>query len=251
MFRALVVVSFLLATAAIAWPQPPVVQPHAAPSPAVPDLQWRRPITNPPLARDEAERLRQRLEESLARQASAAPRDTALRAAGLPRENDAVERAAAARRTRTVGPLAVGLTEAGTHAKDAVDPALAAAARLGLRARLEREPSAAEIAEEVKAFDARVEKANRWLAANRGRIAKAYAATGAMPPAFDAEALDAAPAAGGTDSTDARAGFRALFRRLLTEPDQAGPDPPAVVPRGPRLDAPAVPRAPASPAPDR
>jgi hypothetical protein len=247
MLRVLAVV-LVMASTALAAAQPPVPRSGATPPPGV-GPQLRRPVSNPPLTRQEAETLRHRLQESLARQAAAAPRDTALREAGLPEASDAVERASRARRARKVGPLEIGLaTAAPPHPKDAVDPGLAATARLGLLARLGREPSAAEITEETKAFDARVESANRWLAANRGRIAKAYASAGGIPPSFDDAALDAAPARP-TGSPEARDGFRAVFRALLTQPETAGaptPDPPSVVPRVPRGTAP---RTPASPAP--
>lgn len=233
MFRILLFTLFLGAVVATATAQPVSRPTVTAPGrvPAQPPVRVRQPVLTLPLAREEAERLRLRLRESVARQAAAAPRTEALRAAGLPEENDAVEHATTARRAGTVGPIGVGLVRVlPPGPKDAVDPGLAEVTRSSLRARFDREPSPAEFAAELKVFDARAERANRWLADNRVRIAKAYGSAGAMPPDFDAAALDPAPTDPQADSAEVRAGFRALFRSLLAQPDPAADTPQITVP---------------------
>ncbi len=233
MFRTLVFTLFLGAVVGAATAQPVSRPTVTAPGrvPVRPPVSVRQPVLTLPLAREEAERLRLRLRASVARQAAAAPGTEALRRAGLPEESDAVEHAAAAKRTGTAGPIWIGLVRVlPPGPKDAVDPALADVTRSSLRARLDREPSPAEFAAELEVFDTRVERANRWLADNRVRIAKAYRSAGAMPPDFDAAALDPAPTDRQPDSAEVRAGFRALFRSLLAQPDPAAPGTPQVTP---------------------
>jgi hypothetical protein len=198
---------------------PGTLDPQAAPAP---------PAWSLPLAREEAQTLRQRLQESLARQSALAPRQRALRDAGLPDESDAVEAARAAASEGHVGPIGIGLAQAPLAKPPVtVDPGLDAVTRLQLRARLDREPTGAEVEAELRAFDARIEQANRWLATHRTRVAKAYAAGGSLPPGFDDEAVRPGTTARRAVTPEERAAFRSLFRALLTQTDPAGDTPPA------------------------
>jgi hypothetical protein len=232
----------------------PVARPTVTsplPSPADPRAPQLRPRPAAPLSREEAETLRQRLKESQARQRAQAPPARALREAGLSDETDAVESATAAARTGAAGPIGIGLAPAQPPGpgKTAVDPGLAAVTRQKLRARLDREPTTAEIETELRVFDARVEQANRWLAGNRARIAKTYAATGAMPPAFDDEALRGAPTGRRIESAQVREAFRSLFRSLLGAPEAGVPSTPPAPPGDPGVPRVPAPRPSVPPAP--
>lgn len=214
----------------------PVARPTVtAPSPGPGDPQFRgRQIASTPLTREEAQTLRQRFKDALARRAAQAPKSQALREAGLGDENDAVEAAAAAASAGDAGPIGIGLAQARPSGASAgVDPGLDAVTRLKLRARLDRDPTTAEVAAELRTFDARVEQANRWLAANRARIAKSFASAGALPPDFDHEALRGAAAGARMETAQDREAHRALFRALLTQPDQGVPTVPSVPPGDP------------------
>src|SRR5262245_52180411 len=219
MFRTLLVLLVVGAAVTVARAQQqPHILPQTTPLSDVPDAPLARIAS--PLSREEAERLRQRLRSSLEQQAAAAPRSNALRSAGLHPESDAVEQADAAEQAGRIGPTRVGLAQAPPPGpRIAVDPALAEVTRLQLRARLDRDPTVAELTTELQTFDARVARANQWLDANRTRISKAYASAGTLPPTFDNAALDPAPLDRQNDTPAAFEGFRALFRALLSQPD--------------------------------
>jgi hypothetical protein len=170
----------------------------------------------PPLTPAAALAIRQRLEAYSTYQAQVAPRPSALREAGLSADNDAV-----AQTTTTpmgaVGPAHVGrLLPRAPGNKDAVDPALADVSRLATRARLGREPTAAEVSAELSAFDARIAQLNQSLATMRPDIVKSMKSTGVFPRALEAGVLGVAPADPQRGSTQAREGVRALYQDLLS-----------------------------------
>ena len=249
MFRTLLVLLIFGAAIVVARAQ---VQPRLLPQTAPSNDVLGAPLARiaPPLSREEAERLRQRLRSSLEQQAAAALRSNALRSAGLHPESDAVEHADATERAGTIGPTGVGFAQVPPPGPSiAVDPALAEVTRLQLRARLARDPSAGELAAELQAFDARVARANQWLDANHTRIAKAYASAGTLEPSFDDDALDAAPDRH-NDTPAARESFRALFRALLTQPDPTASTttpPPFTRDRTPTTQPDTAPRLPVQP----
>lgn len=214
-----------------------LAQPVARPTVNVPPTGTGQPVPGSlvpaqPLSRQEAEALRRLFQESLARQRASAPRHGALRQAGLDDENDAVEAAVAAASSGGVGPIGVAPAQAWPAKVSGVDPGLEAATRMTLRSRLDRDPTAAEIAAELGKFNARIEQANRWLAANRTRVAKTYAAAGSMPPAFDEQALRPGASPRPPETPAVQAGFRALFRSLLTQADEGPQATPTVPPGG-------------------
>jgi hypothetical protein len=211
----------------------PVARPTVNPPPTGPGQPVPgRPVLAVPLSRQEAEALRHLFQESLTHQAAIASRDSALRQAGLDAENDAVEAASAAARSGGAAPIGVALAQVWRAQVRGVDPGLESATRLTLRSRLDRDPTDAEMQAELRKFNARIEQANRWLAANRTRIAKTYGDTGSMPPAFDEEALRPGASPRPPETAAVQAGFRALFRSLLTQSDAGPPSTPSVPPGG-------------------
>lgn len=217
--------------------------PVTGPAPIEVDRPAGPRLSPTPLTREEAVRLRQRLRESLEAQAAMAPKSEALREAGLPESSDAVERATAAR-SGTIGPIEIGLAEVLPRApRETVDPGLAKVTRSALRSRLGREPSSAEFDGELRAFDARVERVNQWLADHRVEIAKAVESKGSLPRSIDANPLGLDPADPQISSAPASEGFRALFRSLLTEPDDTASETPRVNPPdlGPPVTSPGGP----------
>ncbi|MGH9380417.1 MAG: hypothetical protein ACRD2Z_07370 [Thermoanaerobaculia bacterium] len=233
MIRTPLVLLTLGAAIAVASAQPPTL-PRTTPPNRVTDVTVHNIAL--PLDPGEAERLRRRLRSSLEQQAAAAPHSSALLSAGLHPESDVVEQADAAERAGTIGPVGVGLAlPPPPGPKMAVDPALAEVTRLQLRARLDRDPTAAELTAELQAFDARVARANQWLVANRTRLAKVYASAGTLPPAFDDAALDPAPPDRRSDTPAVRDAFRELFRALLAQPDPTGTTPTTTTPATPPI----------------
>jgi hypothetical protein len=188
-----------LATAAQASAQPPIDRARAA-SPA------------PPLTAEQAQKIERRLRAYTASVSAAGLRVESLRARGLSRENDAVE---ALRSAGTGGPAHVGLLEVRPPAGRAADPGLVDAQRRALRARLGRDPSAAELNAERRAFDARIVQINRTLVARRAEIAGAVQRDRAFPRALEASLLGLKSPDPQLRSPEAREGMRALLQSLL------------------------------------
>jgi hypothetical protein len=188
--------------------------------------------TLPPLTADSARIARQRLETYLDDLGDVAPKLNTLTAAGLSKENDAVERPTSTP-AGMVGPsyVALGRKSRSPASKDAVDPGLAETSRVVLRARLGREPTAAELNADLQAFDRRVANVNQALAEMRPRIADTMKRTGRFPRSLEAGVLGVTPADPQAGSAAAAEGFRRLFQTLLTLPSPSQPSLPNSTPR--------------------
>lgn len=172
--------------------------------------------TVPPLTADSARIVRQRLEAYVDELAGAAPELNTLTAAGLSGENDAVE-CPSPTPAGMVGPSYVGLLQSRSPTSpEVVDPGLAATSRVVLRAKLGREPTEAELNDDLQAFDQRVANVNQALADMRPRIADAIKRTGRFPRSLEAGVLGVAPTDPEAGSASAAEGFRAFFQNLLT-----------------------------------
>ncbi|HEY7494062.1 MAG TPA: hypothetical protein VIH59_23540 [Candidatus Tectomicrobia bacterium] len=178
-----------------------------------------RPVDHglPPLTVDSALLVKQRLEAYSAYQAQVAPRSSVLREAGLSAEHDAVEHTTPTS-IGPVGPAYVArLLPRAPTSKEAVDPGLADVSRLVVRARLGRNPTAAEVQAELRAFDAQITQLNQSLANMRPQIAKEVKSTGVFPRALEAGVLGVAPTDPQAGSTQAQEGFRVLWQNLLSQ----------------------------------
>lgn len=159
---------------------------------------------------------------------------SALVAAGLSAENDAVEQG-----VRVGGawmaPHHVGLAGTAAPPALAVDPAALAGARAAARLRVGHDPTDAEVAQDLAAFDQQIARINQGLAQHQAEIAAAYKQTGRFPRGIEAPLLGVTtPTARLADPTPAvRTELRRVLTILLTEPATAVPAP---------APAPAIPR---------
>lgn len=114
-----------------------------------------------PLTASERGDLQRRLGEYRARLLAEAPRADALMRAGLSAEIDVVEQAAQTSEG-SIGPVHVGVLQplAASPGLE-LDPAIAIGARENLIRRLGREPTTAELDEEIRHFDLGIASANR------------------------------------------------------------------------------------------
>lgn len=137
----------------------------------------------------------------------------ALTQAGLSAENDAVEQG-----VRLAGvwmaPLHVGLAGTATPPSLNVDPAALEGARAAARRRVGHDPTEAEVAQDLAAFDQAIARINQGLAERQAEIAVAYKQTGRFPRALEAPLLGVRPPA--TALASPTAAERAALQRVLT-----------------------------------
>jgi hypothetical protein len=170
----------------------------------------------PPLTTQEVAVIRTRLQTYVAAMQKNDARTADFRSDGHSVESDAVERAAKTPSGDLSPHYMERLRQLPGKRPAGVDPGLTSATRSALRARLGREPSSAELAAELNAFDARIAEMNRALAGKRVEIAKAVKRDGVMPRGLEATMLQLPPADPQTNSPAAQEGMRALMQMLLT-----------------------------------
>ncbi len=190
-------------------PQPSSTSPPLqlpTPSPTAQPLPAPRP-GNPVLL--SSQDMRARMRAYLATRGSQLLPRAVLTQAGLSAENDAVEQG-----VRIGGvwmaPLHVGLAGTVTPPPLNVDPAALEGARVTARRRVGREPTEAEIAQELAAFDQSITRINQSLAQRQSEIASAYKQSGRFPREIEA------PLLGVPSSTSLTGADRTALQRLLT-----------------------------------
>jgi hypothetical protein len=229
----------LLAT--LAGAQPPTARPRALPPVGVADPPAVSPrLGDAPLTAEQARAIQRRLEAHRVEATASATRLESLRQAGVSESNDAIEKRAAA--GAETAPLHVGLLRppASSRPKWEVDPGLESATRAALLSRLGRDPSPAEVAAEIQAFDARIARANGQLAAKRQEIAATLRREGVFPRALEESVLGLPRREPSADPSASREGFHVLIQTLL-----AGSEAPDSL--RPRLPVRSVPVPPPSP----
>jgi len=151
----------------------------------------------------------------------------ALTQAGLSPENDAVEQG-----VRVGGvwmaPHHVGLAGTAAPPSLTVDPAALEGARAAARRRVGHDPTEAEVAQDLAAFDQAIARINQGLAERQAAIAAAYKQTGRFPDALEPPLLGGPrpTATLAAPSPADRAALQRVFTILLSPPA-----PPVPVPR--------------------
>jgi hypothetical protein len=189
---------------------PPPVGPPVTPGPIVPGPVLVVPL---PLTPAGAEYARSRLQGYVSQRGAQLPSRSALIAAGLSIEADAVERGWL-ENGRWVAPHHISRAAAVPPPSRTTDPAAEEGARAAARIRLGRAPTAADVATDLGAFDARVAAINQQLVNHRSDIATALRTTGKFPRELEDGWLGVTPREQQARSPDATT--RANLRRVLT-----------------------------------
>lgn len=169
------------------------------------------------------------MRDHMTRRPVQSPSRADLAGAGLSPQNDAIERAFQAN-GRWTAPLHVGVARPGTQSPLAIDPSVVAGARAAASRRVGREPTAAEVASDVAAFDARVARVNQVLDQRHADIAAAYKQTGRFPRDIEPPILGIAPRAAEAvnPTAESRVGLQRLFAWLLNDLAVSAPLPPPI-----------------------
>jgi hypothetical protein len=224
MRQILTVLSLLGAAAVTAIAQPPTVQPSTGPQVASPIRLPTARLERAPLTTVQLQAIERRFAAYRDHLLASAPRPDTLLRAGLSEETDVVERASATEPDE-IGPTHVGLlTRLSSPPAVHVDPGLVEGLGSSLRMRLGREPSADELAAELKAFDDRIARVNKELAVKRPGLARAMRREGVLPRALERRILGIPDRDPQTDSEQVQKGFQTLIQTLLLT-DTGAPDP--------------------------